>query len=199
MCLVSTRISHLITGQAIWALPLGHYLCVFSDARSLITDSIFSHLKPLLNCSLLILSYYFSWQLNKIVTANFSRCSRIPRANARVPATPKNFPNRIERSTFCRDIKWTKQTQSIFNKRTLNDCSELKCVHTKMNGALPHMKNLRVLKESQTTWCPETRSSFKLRKTLKNRSQRKLFGNWKGCFLFQPLFFVASLYYCDEH
>lgn len=108
MCLVSTRISHLITGQAIWALPLGHYLCVFSDARSLITDSIFSHLKPLLNCSLLILSYYFSWQLNKIVTANFSRCSRIPRANARVPATPKNFPNRIERSTFCRDIKWTK-------------------------------------------------------------------------------------------
>lgn len=33
-----------------------------------------------------------------------------------------------------------KQTQSIFNKSTLKDCSGRKCVHTKMNGARSYEK-----------------------------------------------------------
>lgn len=124
---------------------------------SSITDSIFSHLKPLLNCSLLILSYYFSWQLNKIVTVNFARwlyCSRIPRTNARVPATSKKvlllivflcfvsiiFLTGLRGRLFVLKSNEQKQTQSMFNKSTLKDCSGLKCVHTKMNGARSYEK-----------------------------------------------------------
>ena len=85
-----------------------------------------------------------------------------------------------------------KQTQSMFNKSTLKDCSGRKCVHTKMNGARSYEKFEGARNHKQLGLLKHV-LAFNIEKlrTTEVKERSSAIKNIVSCL---SLFFIVSLY-----